>query len=151
MRTLRILLALLATCACLAAQLPTDAPDSVDTIPANSVCSHLRGFAGPCLTVHGRLQTYSDNVIIGLANLRTGHDYEVQSEVSGLSFPLLCFLPPEIYDLLAHAKIVYGDFVIRPLSRDRKGWMGYACIASASHVVARPGGLDHPLVRPRSP
>ena len=137
--------------ASLAGQVPDRQPATVDTIPADSVCTHTRGFAGPCVTVHGRVQTNSDNVLVSLANLRTGHHYDVQNEITQLEFPVLCALPSEIYDLLAHAKIIYADFAIRPLTRDRPGHMGYACIASATHLHERPGGLDHPLFRPRSP
>jgi hypothetical protein len=121
----------------------------VDSIPADSVCAHARGFRGPCITVHGRVQTYSDNVIVGVTNLRTGHAYYIQ--FGQRDFPVVCTLPTAIYDLLASAKIVYADFVIRPLAPDSAGVMGVACIASATHVIARPGGLDHPLFPPRSP
>jgi hypothetical protein len=150
-RTLPYQLTFLLSCTSLAGQVPNHKPAVVDTIPADSVCSHTRGFAGPCVTLHGRVRTYSDNVLVGLANLRTGHKYEVQNEIAHMWFPVLCALPKDISDLLAHAKLIYADFVIRPLTRDRPGFMGYACIASSTHVVTRAGGLDHPLFRPRLP
>jgi len=127
------------------AQAPNQKPPFVDSIPADSVCTHRRGFVGPCVTVHGRVQTNSDNVLVSLSMLRGGRVLEIQNEISGLWFPVLCALPQDIYTLLAEAKIIYADFVIRRLTPDHPGVMGYACIASATHVVTRPGGLEHPL------
>ena len=146
-RPLLYSIALLASSS-LAAQQRSPIPALVDSIPAESVCAHARGFPGPCIPVHGRVQTYSDNVIVGLTNLRTGHAYYIQ--VGQRDFPVVCTLPTAIYDLLARAKIVYADFVIRPLAPDSAGVMGVACIASATHVIARPGGLVNPLFPPRS-
>jgi len=129
------------------AQLAHHRTTHVDTIGAGQVCSHPRGFVGPCVTVRGRVQTNSDNVLVRLWKVGTSRVVEIQNEVSGIDFPVICNLPSEIYRLLGEAKIIYADFVIRPLTADRPGVMGYACIASAKNVVARAGGLDHPLFR----
>ena len=128
-------------------QLASRGTAAVDTIVADQVCSHPRGFVGPCVTVRGRVQTNFDNVLVSLWKVRTSRVLEIQNEVSRIDLSVICSLPGEVYRLLGEAKIVYADFVIRPLTIDRPGVMGYACIASAKNVVARPGGLDHPLFR----
>jgi hypothetical protein len=144
----RIVVAIVLVGAPLAAQQLQPLPAPGDSIPADSVCAHARGFAGPCTSVHGRVRTRSDNVIAELTDLRTGHIYNVAFGRS--AFLVMCTLPADVRDLLAHTKIIYADFVIRPLVRDRPGVMGHACIAAATHVTVRSGGLDHPLFRPRS-
>ena len=131
----------------LAAQLVHQRSTTVETIAADQVCSHPRAFVGPCVTVRGRVQTNSDNVLVSLWKVGTSRVLEIQNEVSRIDFPVICNLPSEVYRLLGEAKVIYADFVIRPLTIDRPGVMGYACIASAKNVVARPGGLDHPLFR----
>ena len=116
-----------------------------ESIPADSVCTHPRGFVGPCVLVHGRVMTYSDNYTVGLWKIGTGRLLGIQNEIDKLDFPVQCSLPREIYVLLADAKIVYAEFVMRPLTRDEPDVKQFACIASASHIVAHAGGLDHPL------
>src|SRR5438067_1976452 len=112
-----------------AAQLASQRTAAVDTIVADQVCSQSRGFVGPCITVRGRVQTNSDNVLVSLWKVGTSRVLEIQNEVSRIDFPVICSLPSEVYRLLGEAKIIYADFVIRPLTIDRPGVMGYACIA----------------------
>ncbi len=129
----------------LSAQLAQDTSASVDTIAPDNVCSRSRGFAGPCTTVRGRLRTNSDNVVVSMWKVGTTRLLGIQNEVAPFNLPIVCRLPDETLRLLAEGKVVYADFVIRPLTKDRPGVMGYACIASASNMVGRPGGLRHPL------
>ena len=59
-----------------------------DSIPADSVCTHTRGFVDPCVGVHGRVMTYSDNYTVGLWKIGTRRLLGIQNEIDRLDFPV---------------------------------------------------------------
>src|SRR3989442_11277420 len=66
------------------------------TIDADQVCSHPQGFVAPCLTVHGRLSLYSDNVPLRIWPLGSSRLLGVQTADSPFYLPVACRVPSEL-------------------------------------------------------
>jgi hypothetical protein len=50
-----------------------------------------------------------------------------------------CIVPPLLDSLIGvEDKLVYADFVVRPVTVDQAGTMRFVCIASATRVTTRP-------------
>ena len=106
----------------------------IDSIPADSVCSHGRGFVGACTTIRGRLRAYSDNVSIRIWPVGTTRLLGVQDERSSFYLPVTCRLPSDLDALIQPDVDVYANFVVRPLTRTEPDVMQRVCVASAKNV-----------------
>src|SRR6266550_3579818 len=107
-------------------------PQGPPPIPADSVCAHPAAFAGPCETVHGRLALGNGTPLIRIWKIGTKRILGVP-EVDEEPYRV-CALPKGVEALLDHRKLMYADFVIRPLTPSRPGYMQMVCVVSASHV-----------------
>ena len=88
---------------------------------------------GPCFTVHGRLSLYNGNPsvriwIIGTKRLLGVVDYENSRETE---HPVL---PGKISEALRWHSNVFGDFVVCPVSRYKRGWMQFVYVKSARNL-----------------
>jgi len=108
------------------------AQQPLETIDASQVCSHARGFVGPCLSVHGRLSLYSDNVPLRIWPVGSSRLLGVQMADSPFYLPVACRVPSEFTRGLDLDTDIYADFVVRPLTPERPGVMQRVCIATAN-------------------
>jgi hypothetical protein len=112
------------------------APIQDASIQPGDVCTHQGVFVDSCFTVHGRM---------GAANGAPSYRIWVISTGRLLGVPQLCVLPPSLDSLIGiEDKFVYADFVVRPLAKERAGWMRMVCVASASKIVTRPSYFIRP-------
>ena len=121
-------------------------PDTLYRIPPDSVCGH-RGFpfVEPCQTVHAMLGLINGTPGARLWKVGTKRILGVWEWI-GQGSP--CPLPAQLTKLLeVEDKVVYADFVVRPVSHSTPGYMQMVCVASASKIVTRPAYFIH--VRPQ--
>jgi len=112
------------------------APVQDASIQPGDVCTHQGSFVDSCFTVHGRM---------GAANGSPSYRIWVISTGRLLGVPQLCVLPPALDTLMGiDDKFVYADFVVRPLAKERAGWMRTVCVASASKIVTQPAYFIRP-------
>jgi hypothetical protein len=112
------------------------AQDQDASIQPGDVCTHQGLFVDPCFTVHGRM---------GAANGTPSYRIWVMSSGRVLGVPQLCVLPPSLDSLIGvEDKLVYADFVVRPLAKETAGWMRMVCVASVSKIVTRPAYFIRP-------
>ena len=106
-----------------------------DLIPADQVCaSSDRVFVGPCFNLHARLMQGGDNIEVRIWPVGT------KRQLGWAGDAKRCSLPPTLEALMAAAKTVYADIVVRPVSQSRPGTMQFVCIAAVQKLVIR----DHP-------
>lgn len=117
----------------------------VDTIDASQVCTHSRGFVGPCITVHGRLSRFSDNAPLQIWPVGTSRLLGVQTADSPFYLPVACRVPAELDHTVDLETAIYADFVLRPLTPPRPGVMQRVCIAQARRVRV----VHHTSIRSR--
>jgi hypothetical protein len=104
-------------------------------IRSGDVCGHQGLFVDSCFTIHRRMQAANG---IGLEIWVVG-----THKLLGVTGP--CALPPLLDRLIGiEDKLVYADFVVRPLTPERPGSMRMVCVASATKVVTRPAYFIHP-------
>ena len=129
------------------AQLLPPAPGSVRPIPPDSVCDHPGfPFVGSCETVHGRLSLSLGPPTILLWKIGTHRVLALWG--SGETDSLPCPLPwPLEQTLIKGDKLIYADYVVRPVTQDEPGSMRYVCVARASHIVTRPAYFINPPSR----
>ena len=108
------------------------------------VCSHDSVFVGPCYTVHGRMYAANGSPsyriwVVGTHRILGVHEGLGETACS----------PPALLDSLVgkEDKVVYADFVVRPVTPDHPGWMRMVCVASARRIVTRPAYFIHPPPR----
>jgi len=109
-----------------------------DSSGADTLCVRHGQFVGPCLTVHGRMQAYSDNVVLGIWPIGTKRLLKVVED------PKVCALPTNLVDLLDAGNKIFADFTVRPLTRSRPGVLQEVCVAGAKNIRTVPD----PLLRP---
>ena len=109
-----------------------------DSSGADTLCVRHGQFVGPCLTVHGRMHAYSDNVVLGVWPLGTKRLLKVVED------PKVGALPTNLVDLLDAGNKIFADFTVRPLTRSRPGVLQEVCVAGAKNIRTVPD----PLLRP---
>jgi hypothetical protein len=120
--------------------------DSLAPIQPGSVCGR-RGlpFVGPCQTVHAMLFATNGTPGARLWKVGTKRVLGVWEWV-GEGSP--CPLPPDLNKFICtEDKLVYADFVVRPVTQSVPGYMQMVCVASASSIVLRPAYFIHPHPR----
>jgi hypothetical protein len=117
-------------------------PDSTFRIPPASVCRRQGfPFVEPCQTVHAMLGLTNGTPGARLWKIGTKRILGVWEWI-GEGSP--CPLPASLNRLLGvEDKVVYADFVVRPVSRSTPGYMQMVCVASASKIVTRPAYFIH--------
>ena len=113
------------------------------TIPPESVCTYATVFAGPCETVHARMFATVGSPWVRLWKVGTKRILGVW-ELAEPNDPGPCPLPPYLATLVIDDKVVYADFMVRPVSRAKPGVMQQVCVASASGIVAQPARVSQP-------
>ena len=126
------------------AQLIAPVPrDSMRPILPDSVCAH-RGspFVGPCQTVHGRLFLTNGTPGARLWKVGTNRVLGVWEWIGeGSPCPLPTYLEKP---LVKDDKVVFADFVIRPVTQSTPGYMQMVCVVSGSKMTTRPAYFVHP-------
>jgi hypothetical protein len=110
-----------------------------DSNSADTLCVKQGRFVGPCVTVHGRMQAYSNNIVLGIWPIGTNRLLKVVED------PKVCALPSNLGALLHAGNKIFADFVVRPLTPFRPGVLQDVCVASASNIRTKPD----PLLRRR--
>ena|SRR5690349_13126327 len=96
-------------------------------------CKENPALVGPCFEVHGRVSAGCGTPGIRLWPVGTRRMLGVSDEGENL--------PQCVSDHLTSYTVVFGDFLVCPLSPDRPGVMRAACIESASNVVVQQHGV----------
>jgi hypothetical protein len=142
---------LLRVCACFAliglAAVPLPAPaQQRDSILASQICDYPGRFVGPCVRFRGRLNYANGGIPVRLWKVGTNRILGVEDETYQSPF---CVLPSELRALLDQDKLVFGDFVARPLTTEEPGVMQRVCVVSGTNIRTEPAYFIHP--RPRAP
>ena len=109
-----------------------------DSSGADTLCAQQGRFVGPCITVRGRMQAYSDNIVLGIWPIGTHRLLKVVED------PKVCALPRSLGTLLDAGNKIFADFVVRPLTPFRRGVLQDVCVAGAKNIRTEPD----PLLRP---
>src|SRR5206468_12018193 len=72
----------------------------------------------------------------------------VEDETYGKPF---CVLPKEIRVLLDADRLVFADFVLRPLTSEQPEVMQRVCVVSATNIRTKPAYFIHPSSAARPP
>jgi|SRR5690349_5821344 len=111
------------------------------TVNSEQVCTHQGLFVGPCFTVRGRMYAANGSPsyriwVVGTKRILGVHEGVGVSE---------CVTPALLDSLIGiEDKLVYADFVVRPVTPDRPGSMRMVCIASARRIATRPAYFINP-------
>src|SRR5436190_18887909 len=106
-----------------------------DSGDAHALCAQRGRFVGSCITVRGRMQAYSDNVVLGIWPIGTKRLLKVVED------PKVCALPTNLVDLLDAGNKIFADFTVRPLTRSRPGVLQEVCVAGAKNIRTVPDPL----------
>src|SRR3989442_10364001 len=85
-----------------------------DSSGADTLCAQQGRFVGPCITVRGRMQAYSDNIVLGIWPIGTHRLLKVVED------PKVCALPRSLGTLLDAGNKIFADFVAGVKESDRK-------------------------------
>ncbi len=90
----------------------------------------------PCFTVHGQLRAANGTPTFRIWRLGTkrilGVDDGDDNETPWMPAPIKQAFGKNAFD-----KLVYADFKVCPLSKQKPGWMQFVCITNARHVVVK--------------
>jgi len=105
-------------------------------IPADSICSSNRGFAGPCITIRGRVSLANGGYPLKIWPVGTKRLLAIDLD--------RCGLPQNIQQFSEELKDVYADLVIRPITTSEPGVMQMVCVERATNTRTRPAALVTP-------
>jgi hypothetical protein len=105
-------------------------------VPPDSVCRYRRVFVGPCQMVHARMFPTNGSPWVRLWKVGTRRILGVW-DLDEPDAPGACPLPTQLETLVNDDSVIYGDFVVRPVSVSKHDVMQLVCIASATGIVAR--------------
>jgi hypothetical protein len=108
---------------------------SMSRIVADKSCREHPKLVGSCFKVHGRLSVYNGAPALRLFNLGT-------KRVLGISeqrFAVAGFrnVPEEIKSDIDQDKNLFGDYLVCPFTRQRRGEMQMVCIESVTNLEVR--------------
>jgi hypothetical protein len=104
------------------------------------VCTHHGVFVGPCFTIHGRMYAANGSPSYRIWIVGSNRIFGVHEGIGETA----CSPPAMLDSLIREDKLIYADFVVRPVTPDTPGLMRMVCVASARHIVTRPAYFIHP-------
>jgi len=104
------------------------------------VCTSHGVFVGPCFTIHGRMYGANGSPSYRIWIVGSNRIYGVHEGIGETA----CSPPAMLDSLIGEDKLIYADFVVRPVTPDTPGLMRMVCVASASHIVTSPAYFIHP-------
>lgn len=107
------------------------------TTPRTNSCSTRSDLVGKCFMVHGRLSVYSGTPSVRLWRMGSKRLLGVFDPKDPAGELGETAIPATVKAKLDWDKLVFGDFLVCPLTRSQPGRMQTICIESGRNLVVR--------------
>ena len=114
--------------------------------PQTKKCKGSERLVGDCFMIHGRMQAGNGTPSVRIWRVGTTRMLGVpEGDVDG--DPDVASLPDVIYNTNIRDQVVFADFVVCPLTKEKPGEMQMVCVESATNLVPSRAGVEKRAVR----